>query len=265
MQYTPPLPGAEAFLNGKEGIRPLHHKAEKLQHFVRGFDAVAVTEKAAETLVQLGEQMQQDTWKNAHDAAFEALRKAQRTVSAPHVDEALKAQANAVEAIFKSAAPHAGTVKGMVKHDGLQAILAPLVSYLDDFGGVVEGLARLSPAHARALAGEGITPTQHRATRAAHVCNDPDCTVPHAAPSGSAASAPHVHGPGCGHAMPAAKGSPLVWWGLAAGAAAVVAAFAYTYGRGPKPNSRIEERDDASRMPLAVKETDQGVHPTLTK
>lgn len=254
MQYTPPLPSPDAFLNGKDGIRPLQHKAEKLRDFVRGFETVAVTEKAAETLVQLGEHMQEDRWKSAHDAAYEALRGAKKAVSAHHADDALKAQVSAVEAIFRSAAPHAATVKGMMKHDGLQAILAPLVSYLEDFGGVVEGLARLSPMQARAKEGEGRTPAQHRVTRAEHVCADPACTVSHAAVPGNTVPPPHVHGPGCGHALPAGKGSPLVWWGLAAGAAAVVAAFVYTYGRGPKPNSRTEERDGISRVPFAAAE-----------
>ena len=213
----PPLPDAKTFLEGKDGIKPLQHKAEALTQFATGFEEVPLAPKAAEMVVQLGEVMKKPHWATAHDAAQDAIHAARKLVT-QNPPEDLSKLAYMVESVGNARAPHVDTVKG-IKHPVLEEALKPLVSYLEEFGNFISGWAGLSPSRMRPKGEDAITPAAHRAKTQAALdalkaanpdakipeCGDANCTIDHSAPTSKPLSeAPpaaeaHLHGPGCNH------------------------------------------------------------------
>jgi len=189
-----PLPDAKTFLEGKDGIKPLQHKAEALTQFAAGFEEVPLAPTASEKLVQLGEVMKKPHWAGAHDAAHDALTGAKKLVAE---GEELASHAYSVESIFNSRAPNVHTVKG-VKHPILEEALKPLTTYLEEFGALITGWAGLSPSRMKAKeADTAITPAQHRTNTPppAAEARPPLTILPMPPEEGGG----HVHGPGCNH------------------------------------------------------------------
>lgn len=218
------LPDAKTFLEGKDGIKPLQHKAKELTLFTAGFEEVPLAPTASEKLVQLGEVMNNPNWAQAHDAAHGALNSARQLVTENPTEE-LASHAYAVENIYKARAPSAHTVKG-VKHPVLEEALKPLAAYLEEFNEFITGWPGLTPLRMKPKEGEApVTPAQHRATTQAAVaelrasnpeavipeCGDVNCTIDHSAGDhsvgdhspissrSSESSSSHRCGPGCGH------------------------------------------------------------------
>ncbi|MCE3006672.1 MAG: hypothetical protein LW853_07565 [Rickettsiales bacterium] len=48
----PPLPDAKTFLEGKDGIKPLQHKADALTQFAAGFEEAPLSLTCSPSLVQ---------------------------------------------------------------------------------------------------------------------------------------------------------------------------------------------------------------------
>lgn len=197
----PPLPEAQAYLQGKDGVKALQHDAAALRSFVDGFEQIPLKPQAAERMVEFGELMRHPEWLQAHDAAHRALLAARKAVT-ENPAAGLAAESHNVQSIFNAQAVNPGTLK-MVKHPELQTLFEPLKIYLEKFGGFVTGWASMAPARMRPGAAS-LTPAAHRATLgAAPHCGDPECTIIHAPRSPDAAvsskAAPHAHGPGCGH------------------------------------------------------------------
>lgn len=230
----PSLPDAQTYLQGKHGVKALQHDAAALRAFVEGFEHIPLKPQAAERIVQLGDVMRQPAWPEAHDAAHRALLCAREMV-AGHPAAELAAEAHNVQSIFNAQAVNAGTLK-MVRHPELQAALKPLGTYLEQFGHFVTGWVGLAPARIRP--GEtSLSPAAHRATldpNAAHSCGDPACIIDHspkAAPPPQ--TAPHIHGPGCGHELrrPKANRHAGLWAMGAVGTVCVGAYLLSAYGK----------------------------------
>lgn len=196
----PPLPDAQTYLLGKDGVKALQHDAATLRSFADGFETVPLKPQAAERIVQLGEVMRHPEWPQAHDAAHQALLAARKMVTENPTAE-LAAEVHNVQSIFNAQAVNPSTLK-MVRHPELQSVFAPVKTYLERFGNFVAGWVGLAPARIRP-GEESLTPAAHRALGGSHDCGDPSCTIDHTPKSSNAASAskstPHVYGPGCGH------------------------------------------------------------------
>ena len=167
------LPDAQTYLQGKDGVKSLQHDAESLRRFANGFEEVPLAPKASERVVQLGDVMRQKEWPDAHNAARKALGTARKLVTENPTPE-LAAEAHSVDAIFKSHAPNAGTLK-MVKHPELQETFKPLGEYLEKFGGFVSGWMGIAPARLKP-AEESITPAAHRAAALLKNAENPACS-----------------------------------------------------------------------------------------
>ncbi len=234
------LPDAETFLKGKETVRSLQYSAEDLAQFVQGFETVSLSPTAADRLVKLQTIMQQPDWAEKHNAAHQALQKAFQLVTDNPSDE-LKAQANAMQAIYKSQAPNASSLR-MIKNPDLQNILKPLEDYLQQYGGFVSTWPGLQPAQMQkadaliTLADKraALNTEREAAPAAQGLCADPACLIDHSKPPAAAiaenvlaekplaskgmasegldafslsnweppvSAATHVHGPDCSHTL----------------------------------------------------------------
>ena len=213
----PPLPDAKTFLEGKDGIKPLQHKADALTEFAARFDEVPLAPTASEKLVQLGDVMKKPHWAGAHDAAHEAISTARKLVT-ENPSEDLSKLSYMVESVGNARAPHVDTVKG-IKHPVLEEALKPLVTYLEEFGNFIAGWVGLLPSRMRPKGEDAKTPAAHRATTQAALdalkasnpdevvpdCGDVNCTIDHKVgghkptPEAARTSTGHVHFPGCGH------------------------------------------------------------------
>ena len=216
----PPLPDAKTFLEGKDGIKPLQHKADALTQFAVGFEEVPLAPKAAETVVQLGDVMKKPHWAGAHDAAHDAISTARKLVT-ENPSEDLSKLSYMVESVGNARAPHVDTVKG-IKHPVLEEALKPLVTYLEEFGNFITGWAGLSPSRMRPKGEDTMTPAAHRATTQAALdnikasnpdavipeCGDVNCTIEHGVeghkppPEAPPVNDGHVHGASCNHDHP---------------------------------------------------------------
>lgn len=223
------LPDARSFLDGKDGVKPHHHKAETLQQFAAGFEELPLAPKASETMVQLGDVMKKPHWAGAHDAAHQALVDTKKLVAE---GSELASHAYTVESIFNARAPSAQTVKG-ITHPTLQGSLKPLTTYLEEFGSFVTGWVGLTPSRMKPKGEEAITPALHRIKTQAAInslkisnpdvvipeCGDVGCTIDHKAelpkrksltilPEPPADTGGHVHDASCKHDHPPAPPSP---------------------------------------------------------
>lgn len=255
----PPLPDAQAYLQGKDGVKALQHSAASLRRFAEGFAHIPLKPQAAERMVQLGDVMDRPEWPAAHDAAHQALLTARRMVSGTPSAE-LAAEAHSVQSIFHSQAVNSGTLK-MIKHPELQTLFEPVRTYLEQFGNFVTGWVGIAPARIRP-GEESLTPAAYRATRdpaAAHSCGDPSCTIDHAPkPRGAAAApAPHIHGPDCGHGYvkPPARGIRHggLWAMGAVGTVCVGAYLLASYGK-PKDTKPKDRWTDQTASPTPPRE-----------
>lgn len=186
------LPTAEAFLQGTDGMHPLHHGADALGAFAVGFDDVPLAEHAAERLVALGRHAQNDAWLDAHDAAHGALAKARSMAEGT-------ADAETIATLFRSQAPSAKSLDA-IKEPALIEVLAPLKAYLTEFSEPLRDWAMLRPKGMRVAEGEGITPAQHRAANPLDVAEAvAEPIAPLRVFSSERTSSIHQHDANCNH------------------------------------------------------------------
>lgn len=215
----------------KEVVKPLEHSAKKLSELLPRLSHPQTDSQAAEALAQIKEVMRDSKWAGAHDTAHAALQAAEALVK-KNPSKELEEHAISIGMIASDRAPTLEKVQKVaekITHEGLKGELKKLVEYLTKFEKFVGDWAGLSlspatPKETEAPTSEGYTRYTHNAA-----CDDA-CTVDHT-PSNTVSNATHIHGPDCGHSLPATpvQAKRLNNLLLVAGAAVVVGIGTYVF------------------------------------